>query len=151
MSLVSYNTPYDRAKAILAEFVAFADARSYSLPTRQYAQIGDIVRDCASVIVAATNLTPDPTYEPVACVSPRLSTFLVEIIRPCATVHDNDGLTIPALVDTVSEQAGLDGQLLYEFAQELAGWSNKQPWSVVWGFADGGLQVASLQVTIGIP
>lgn len=147
----TYNTPLDRAKALLAELVTFADSRDHGLPTRQYAQIGDIVRDCESVIVSAGTLTPGPQYEPVICVSPRSATFLVEIIRDCASAFDSNGVTIPSVLNTVSEIGAADGELLYEFAQEIDGWANKDPWSVVWSIVDGNLQVASLQITIGIP
>lgn len=148
----SYTTPLDRAKALRDDLVAFAAARSYAIPTTRYVQIGDIVRDCEAVIVAVGSLAPDPFYEPVICVSPRTATFLVEIIRSCAVVHDSQGMTIPATLEAVSEIGADDGQLLDDFAREsIDGWSSKQPWSVVWSLAEGGLQVASLQITIGIP
>lgn len=148
---ISYPTPFDRAKALRDEFVAFATARSYPLPQKRYAQVGDIVRDCEAVIVSTGNLVPDNLYTPVECVSPRTATFQVEIIRTCAVVYDQQGLTIPSVIEEVSEIAGFDGQLLYEFAQEVNGWSSKQPWSVVWSLAEGCLQVASLRLVIGIP
>lgn len=149
--ITTYNTPFDRAKSLLDELIAFATAHSHGLPHTRYAQIGSIVRDCESVIVATGNLTPDALYTPVDCVSPRQSTFLIEIIRACAVVYDTNGLTIPSVVESVSAIGAEDGQLLYEFAQEINGWSSKQPWSVAWSLAEGGLQVASLQITIGIP
>lgn len=148
---MAYTTPLDRAKALRDELIAFATARSYAIPTTRYVQIGDIVRDCESVIVAVGSLTPDPLYDPVECVSPRSATFLVEIIRSCAVAYDSQGMTIPSTLESISEQGSLDGELLYEFAQEIDGWTSKQPWSVVWSLAEGGLQVASLQITIGIP
>lgn len=147
----TYATPYDRAKSLLDDLIAFAGAQSFTLPQVRYAQIGEIARDCESVIVSVGNLTPDAVYDPVDCVSPRQSTFLVEIIRGCAVVFDNNGLTVPSLLEEVSEIGAADGQFLYEFAQEIDGWSNKQPWSVAWSLAEGGLQVASLQITIGVP
>jgi hypothetical protein len=147
----TYTTPLDRAKALRDELVAFATARSYGLPSPRYVQIGDIVRDCESVVVSVGSLAPDPFYEPVICVSPRSATFLVEIIRSCAVAYTNQGLTIPSVLESISEQGSRDGELLYEFAQEVEGWSSKQPWSVVWSLTDGGLQVASLQITLGIP
>lgn len=147
----TYPTPFDRAKALKDELVTFANSRQYGLPQRRYAQVGDIVRDCESVIVSVGSLNPDPFYEPVVCVSPRSATFFVEIIRDCAVAYDNEGITIPARLEEVSERGALDGELLYEFAQVVDGWSSKQPWSVVWSLIDGGLQVASLQITIGIP
>lgn len=146
----TYTTPLDRAKDLRDDIIAFATARSYAIPTKRYVQIGDIVRDCEAVIVAVGSLAPDPAYEPVICVSPRSATFLVEIIRACAVAYDTQGLTISTTLETISEQGSRDGQLLYEFAQEIDGWSSKQPWSVVWSLAEGGLQVASLQITIGI-
>jgi hypothetical protein len=147
----TYTTPLDRAKALRDELVAFATARSYGLPSTRYVQIGDIVRDCESVVVSVGSLAPDPFYEPVICVSPRSATFLVEIIRSCAVAYTSQGLTIPSVLESISEQGSRDGELLYEFAQEVEGWSSKQPWSVVWSLTDGGLQVASLQITLGIP
>lgn len=147
----TFVTPYDRAKSILDDLVAFATVRSYSLPTTRYAQVGDIVRDCAAVIVSVGSLTPDPSYDPVDCISPRSATFLVDIIRGCAVVYDDDGMTIPSALEEVSEQGARDGQLLYEFAQELDGWSSKGAWSVVWSIAEAGLSVSSLQITLGIP
>ena len=147
----TYVTPLDRAKSLRDDLIAFATVRSYALPTTRYVQIGDIVRDCESVVVSVGSLSPDPFYEPVICVSPRSATFLVEIIRSCAVAYDNQGLTIPSTLESISEQGSRDGQLLYEFAQEIDGWSSKQPWSVLWSLAEGGLQVASLQITIGIP
>jgi hypothetical protein len=147
----TYTTPLDRAKALRDELVAFATARSYGLPSPRYVQIGDIVRDCESVVVSVGSLAPDPFYEPVICVSPRSATFLVEIIRSCAVAYTSQGLTIPSVLESISEQGSRDGELLYEFAQEVEGWSSKQPWSVVWSLTDGGLQVASLQITLGIP
>jgi hypothetical protein len=149
--ITSYATPYHRAKALLAEFLTFASARSYALPAVRYAQVGDIKRDCAAVIVAATNLVPDPQYDPVDCIAPRSSTFLVEIIRACAITYDRTGLTVPDNLEAISESAADDGQILYDFAAETDGWSSKQPWSVVWSLDEGGLQVASLQLTIGVP
>jgi hypothetical protein len=147
----TYPTPLDRARAILDDLIAFATVRSYPLPSTKYAQIGDIVRDCEAVIVSAGSLTPDALYNPVDCVFPRTATFLVDIIRTCAVVYDQNGMTIPEALEEVSERGALDGQLLYDFAAELDGWSSKQPWSVVWSLADAGMQVASLQITIGIP
>lgn len=152
MADTSYVTPLDRAKDLRDDLVAFANSRSYGLPENRYVQIGDIVRDCAAVIVAVGSLTPDPLYDPVTCVSPRSSVFLIEIIRACAVVYDSNGLTIPDVLEAVSEIGAADGQLLDDFAREsIEGWSSKQPWSVVWSIAEGGLQVASLQITIGIP
>lgn len=147
----SYATPYDRAKSILDDLIAFATARTCTLPKVRYAQIGDIVRDCEAVIVSVGALAPDPAYDPLECVSPRTATFLVEIIRACAVVYDNDGMTVPSALEEVSERGSADGQLLYEFAQDMDGWTSKAPWSVVWSIAEGGLQVASLQITVGIP
>jgi hypothetical protein len=149
--MITYTSPLDRAKALRDDLVDFATARSYALPANRYVQIGDIVRDCEAVVVSVGSLAPDPFYDPVTCVSPRSATFLVEIIRACAVTFDNNGMTIPTTLETVSEQGSLDGELLYEFAQEIDGWSSKQPWSVVWSLAESGLQVASLQITIGIP
>lgn len=150
-TMTTYATPLDRAKAIKDELIAFATVRSHPLPTTRYAQIGDIVRDCEAVVVAAGALAPDPLYDPLMCTPPRTSTFLVEIIRSCAVAYDRNGMTIPSVLEEVSEQGSADGELLYEFAQELDGWSSKQPWTVVWSLAEGGLSVASLQITIGIP
>lgn len=149
--MTTYTTPLDRAKALKDELVAFANAKSYQIPKNRYTQIGDIVRDCEAVIVSVGGLTPDLFYEPVTCISPRTGTFLIEIIRSCAVAYDNNGLTIPSALEAISEQGSADGQLLYEFAQEINGWTSKQPWSVVWSLAEGGLQVASLQIIIGIP
>lgn len=147
----TYDTPIDRAKAIRDELIAFADARAYALPATRYVQIGDIVRDCESVVVSVGSLTPDALYDPVTCVSPRSATFLVEIIRNCAVAYANDGTTIPSVLEDISEQGAADGELLYEFAQRLEGWSSKQSWTVVWSIAESGLQVASLQISLGIP
>lgn len=147
----SYPTPYDRAKALLAEFVEFAEARSIDLPEVRYAQIGEIVRDCESVIVSVGNIAPDPLYDPLTCVAPRTSTFLVDIIRSCAIVYDNEGLTIPSSLEEVSERGAIDGQLLDDFAREVEGWTSKSPWSVVWSLAGANIQVASLQITVGVP
>jgi hypothetical protein len=149
--VTSYVTPLDRAKALRDEFVLFAQGRSHSLPTTRYVQVGDVVRDCESVIVSVGNMVPDSGYDPVDCIAPRSATFLIDVIRSCAVVYDDDGLTVPSRLEEVSESAAEDGQLLYDFAAETAGWSSKQPWSVVWSIAEGGLQVASLQLTIGIP
>lgn len=149
--MTTYATPLNRAKSLLDDLIAFATVRSYPLPTTRYAQIGDIVRDCESVIVSAGSLTPDGLYDPVECVSPRSATFLVDIIRACAVVYDREGKTIPSVLEEVSQRGAEDGQLLYEFAEQIDGWTSKQPWSVVWSLAEGGLQVASLQITIGIP
>lgn len=149
--LTTYNTPIDRAKALIDELVTFAATKSYRIPEPRYAHIGEIVRDCQAVIVSVSSLTPDPTYDPVNCISPRSATFLVDIIRSCAVVYDNNGQTITDLIEQVSETGSDDGQFLYEFAQEIDGWSSKQAWSVVWSIAEAGLQVTSLQITIGIP
>lgn len=150
-TLTTYDTPLDRAKAIKDEFIEFANARQHALPTTRYVQIGDIVRDCESVIISVGSLTPDALYEPVTCVSPRQATFLVEIIRACAVNFNQDGTTDHEITEEISAQGSADGQLLDDFARELSGWSSKQPWSVVWSLAEAGLQVASLQITIGIP
>lgn len=147
----TYENPLDRAKAIRDDLIAFAAARSYAIPTTRYVQVGDIVRDCESVVVSVGSLTPDSLYDPLECLSPRTATFLVEIIRGCAVAYDRNGKTIPGTLEEVSERGAADGQLLYEFAQEIDGWSSKGAWSVVWSLADAGLQVASLQITIGIP
>lgn len=147
----TYATPLDRAKAIRDDLIAFATARSYPLPTTRYVQVGDVVRDCESVIVSVGSLTPDALYDPLECLAPRSATFLVDIIRSCAVAYDKNGLTIPDALEEISQRGSEDGQLLYEFAQELDGWSSKGAWSVVWSLAEGGLQVASLQIQIGIP
>jgi hypothetical protein len=60
-------------------------------------------------------------------------------------------MTIPSVLEAISERGAADGQLLDDFARELDGWSSKGPWSVVWSLGEGGLQVASLQISIGIP
>jgi hypothetical protein len=147
----TYATPYTRAVSLLDELIAFATARSHALPHVRFAQIGDISHDCESVVVSATNMTPDPVFNPIDCVSPRQSTFLVEIMRSCSVIYDQAGMTIPSVITSVSEIGANDGQLLYEFAQEIDGWTAKQPWSVTWGVSDGALQIASLQIVIGIP
>lgn len=147
----TYVTPYDRGKALLAEFVTFTESQQYAIPGKRYVQIGDIVRDCEATIVAVGSLVPSVSYDPVTCVAPRNATFLVEIIRNCAVVFDNNALTVPASLEEVSAVGARDGQMLYDFAAQVDGWSDKQPWSVVWSLAEGGLQVASLQLTIGIP
>jgi hypothetical protein len=150
-SITSYSHPLDRAKALLKEFSSFAASRAHALPTTQYVQVGDVVRDCESVIVSVTNLAPDPLYDPIDCVYPRSSTFLIDIVRSCAVAYDNQGMTIPTRLEEVSDLASRDGQLLYDFAAEsVDGWSSKQPWSVIWSLAEGGMQVASLQLTIGV-
>lgn len=149
--VTSYPTPLDRARSLLNEFVDFATARSHPLPQLRYTQIGEIVRDCESVIVSVNTLTPDPFYDPVTCVSPRSATFLIDVIRNCAVAYDSQGLTIPSILEDISELGSQDGEMLYEFAQEVNGWSSKSPWSVAFSLADGGLQVAELQLTIGIP
>ncbi len=146
----TYDNPLDRADALLADLVAFAATHSHAIPTVQYTQIGDVVRDCESVIVSVGSLVPDALYEPVDCVYPRSATFLVEIIRACAWVSNKSGTTKPAALASVSAIGAADGQLLYDFAAQIDGWSSKQPWSVVWSLAEAGLQVASLQITIGI-
>lgn len=147
----TYPTPLHRARALKDEFVAFAQSRSHPLPATRYVQVGDVVRDCESVIVAVTNLVPDPLYDPIECLAPRSSTFLIDVVRSCAVAYDRDGLTIPSKLEEVSDLAAKDGQLLYDFAAEVSGWSSKQPWSVIFSLAEGGMQVASLQLTIGIP
>lgn len=148
----SYATPLDRARSLLSDLVDFADARSLGLPSQRYVQIGDPVRDCESVIVALTVLAPDAGYDPLTCVAPRTSTFLVEIIRACAVTYDSNGNTIPHLVEEVSEIGANDGQLLDDFAREsIDGWTTKSTWSVIWSLAESGLQVASLRITIGVP
>ncbi len=150
--VVSYTTPLARAKALRDDLVTFAAARSYGLPATRYVQVGDVVRDCEALVISVGSLTPDSLYDPVTCVSPRSATFLVEIIRSCAVVYTQNGTTIPNVLEAVSEIAANDGQLLDDFAREsIDGWSSKQPWSVVWSLAEGGLSVASLQITIGIP
>lgn len=151
MEIESYPTPIDRAKSLLSELESLAVAHSYGLPPTRYVQVGDIVRDCEAVVVSVGNLVPDPQYDPVECVSPRTATFLIEIIRNCAVAYDSNGMTIPSELQKISERGSLDGQLLYEFAQQVYGWSSKNAWSVVWSLAEGGLQVTSLQITIGIP
>lgn len=151
MSFVTYNTPLDRAKSLRDELVAFADGQTFPLPETRYAQVGEIVRDCEAVVVSVGSLVPDVNYDPVTCIAVRSATFLVEIIRKCAVTFDQRGNTIPAALESVSEQASRDGNLLFEFAQQLDGWSSKTPWSVVWSLANGGLSVSSLQITIGIP
>jgi hypothetical protein len=150
--MTTYATPLDRAKSLRDDLIAFAEVRSYPLPTPRYVQIGDIVRDCEAVVVSVGSLTPDQLYDPIECVSPRQATFLVEIIRSCAVVYTQNGRTIPEALEAVSERGAADGQLLDDFAREsIDGWTSKQPWSVVWSLAEGGLQVASLQITIGLP
>lgn len=147
-----YVTPLDRARALRDELIAFATVRDHALPTPRYVQVGDIVRDCECLVVSVGNLTPDVNFDPVDCVALRSATFLVEIIRGCAVVYDDDGMTIPELLEEVSEQGAADGQLLDDFAREgIDGWTAKTPWSVLWSLTDAGLQVASLQLTIGIP
>lgn len=147
----SYDNPLDRARALLKQFEDFADIRCHKLPTTRYVQVGDVVRDCESVIVSATNLVPDPAYDPVECVPVRSATFLIDVVRPCAIAFDRNGKTIPDKLECVSEIAAKDGQVLYDFAADVPGWSSKQPWSVIWSLGEAGLQVASLQLTIGIP
>lgn len=147
-----YATPLDRAKALRDELIAFATTRGHQLPTTRYASVGDIVRDCESVIVSVGSLTQDPAFDPLVCVSPRQATFLVEIIRSCNVAYTSKGLTIPDTLEMISEQASLDGQLLDDFAREgVDAWTAKQPWSVVWSLAEAGLSVSSLQITLGIP
>ena len=147
----TYDTILDRARALKDELEAFALSRSHGLPSRSYVQVGDIQRDCASVVVSAGGLTPDPLYDPVTCVSPRTATFIIEIIRDCAIVFDAQGLTVPTQLEAISETSAEDGSLLYDFAEGVYGWSSKSPWTVVWGVVDGALFVASLQLTIGVP
>lgn len=151
MSMISYTTPYDRAKALLDDFIAFSTAHDYKLPTRRYAQVGEVVRDCESVIVSVNSIAPDPGYDPITCVFPRTSTFMVDIIRNCAVVYNDDGITNVPAMEEVSEIAAADGQLLYDFGASIDGWTSKGAWSVVWSISEGGVQVASLLITIGVP
>lgn len=149
--MISYATGIDRAKALKDEFVAFASARDEPIPEISYVQVGDIVRDCESVVVSVNGLVPGPSFDPVACISPRTATFLVEILRGCSIVFNRDGTTDHEALESVSEQAAKDGELLYEFAQQIDGWLDLEPWSIAWSLNDATMSVTSLQITLGIP
>lgn len=149
--MITYDTPLDRARALKDEFIAFAADADHNLPDTSYVQVGDIVRDCEAVVVSVGGFVPGASFDPVGCVAPRTATFLVEILRGCSIVFNRGGMTDHEALEGVSEQAAKDGNLLYEFAQSVDTWTDKEPWSIAWSLNDAQMSVSSLQITLGIP
>lgn len=144
-------TPLAKARELLTELNAFAITQPVpvDLPSRQYAQLGEPVVDCASVIVALTAMEPHPLTE-VGCSPVQLGTFQLLIIRSCSWVVDNDsGITDVDSMTDVADTADTDGQLLWAFADQLDEFVSKE-WSVGWALTDAGLGVSSLQLSTGI-
>lgn len=141
-------TPLAKARQILTLVEDFAAANSIDLPTKRYAQLGEVVIDCESVIVAAPGLEPSLDTPP-GCGPPQLSTFQVLIIRACAFVAYDDGTTNKDAIESASESADADGQMLWDFADAFVPYVSKE-WSLTWTLAEAGLAASILSLTTGI-
>lgn len=148
-------TPFEKAQQLLQSLVDYGDAKvssgdwpGYSLPTIQYAQMGEPVVACELVTVAGSTVVPHAAYGPVDCNASQLGTFFVIIARDCANISDNDGITIPEVAEEVSALIDRDGQLLWDWAANLDDYLSKE-WSVAWALV-GATGVTTLQLVTGI-
>jgi len=144
-------TPFEKCKALQAELESLAagyEEAGYTLPARRYAVLGEPVIDCESVIIALTGMVVPEGYD-INCGPPQLGTFSVVIARDCATPFDEEGVTIPAEAEALAVDQGVDGDMLWLFANRHQPYAAKLPWTI--GFVvTGGLAVTSLQLTTGI-
>lgn len=142
-------TPWGKADALLKDLVAAAGIAHLPLPERQYAQLGEPVVACAAVQVALTGLEQaGPEYQPQACDTSQVGTFVVIIARDCAVVFNDDGTDDPKLVVDASQDMSEDGDFLWVWAESVPTFITKTL-SLGW-ILEGGLSITSVSMTLGI-
>lgn len=148
-------TPYEKAQELLDAISDIGDARvasedweGYTFPALRYAQLGESTITCEGVNVSATNVVPHAAYGPVDCNASQLGTFTIIIARDCAVIHDRYGIDDPVAFAAVSRVADWDGQLLWDWANEMTAYLSKE-WSVAWAIV-GNIGVTTMQLTIGV-
>lgn len=147
-------SPYEKAKAILAELEARAAAVSpepLDLPSVRYAQIGaPQTVTCASLIVGTATIAADGAddFEDIRCDAIQLGTFVLIYALDCSWVANDDGTDNPVKVAEASERMDAAGNFLWAYANELDPYLSKE-WSMAYALT-GGLGIATLTLTTGI-
>lgn len=144
---------YEKAQQLLQliETEALPFEPEYTLPSQRYARVGTGVISCASVQVAALDMSPDGLDNgqvTVHCDAIQLSNFACIISRDCSFVANEDGSDDPKRVGEASALGAKDAQFLWNWAQHYDAYFSKQ-FSVGWIFT-GGILITTLSLTTGV-
>lgn len=143
-------TPLDKAKQILTEINSYAIAVGYSIPIRQYTQVGALVVDgCEALAIALTSTVPDGAIGPTQCNVSQSSTFNIYLMRACSWSSGQDGLTIIPQLEAVSAVIDADGQFLWDFAYQYQEYISKS-WTLQYSLADAGVGISLLQLVTDV-
>jgi hypothetical protein len=149
-------TPLEYARTDLLPAIRDGlDDANLVVPERQWSQVGvNVVVDCEAIIVSAgdVQLVPIDSRGGSSCGYFEQASYMFIVAYDCATVYDNDGLTIPAVMEDVSQTLELAGKVLGQIANDITASSimTPNPWSI--GYAmDGGIGVVTLQIQLTIP
>ncbi len=152
-------TPFSKGKELLADVVSYAETAHVVLPKTQYAQIGNNTIACAGVYVTALGTDRQTLENSTAvnfgselqlqvCGVVQLATYNIVIARDCANIANQDGTDDPVRVAALSDELDLDGELLWNFAEQYEAWNTKT-YSMRWEI-EGNLAYTSLSMTIGV-
>lgn len=140
-------TPKEKADSLLGLIQTEASAADLHLPETQYSVLGEPVIDCASVIVALTDIVHVAGY-PEGCGAPQLGTFVIAITRDCSIMFDPNGNTIPDKADEVATIMSLDSDFLWDWANGYNHYISKS-WTMGYTLT-GGIGIVSMSLTTGI-
>jgi hypothetical protein len=157
-STPSGMTPLEKAREFLATIEDMAPVMGTVLPDQRYAQLGQPVIACSSLIAAVTTTIPHAEYGGATgsrgnifgfeCNASQQSTFVISLARECSWTSDDTGFDIPEEVVKVSEQMQMDHDLLWYFAANLDAYLSKS-WSISMVLM-GGLSIVTLQLLTGV-
>lgn len=96
------------------------DLTTIAVPQPVYAQLGDIVVDCAATTVSVMSVTEQEVTGGLGgqCDVVEIGEVLVIAARECADVANDDGTTDHVAMDAVSAAMDADGALLLEWADK---------------------------------
>lgn len=148
-------TPLEKARALLDEFVEFADDANVELPSlrqAQYASNDGMVVACASVNMGVGPIAQPPdAYDPT-CNPGQVGTFTLILARDCGWESEEDGTDNPDAVTAVAEMMDIDSVLLWDFYVSLLNTvSLYPPMNPDMSYAkDSGLAMSILRFSTGI-
>ena len=137
-------TPLAYANKLLDDLKAACSA-----PEMAYAQVGQQVIGCESLIIAVTGTDArEMQTGGLNCDYSQIATFVVTLARECAIEFNDEGFDDPDEVKRVSEQMDQDGECLWKWALSIDPYLEKD-FNI--GFQImGGLAITSLQLTLGV-
>lgn len=129
-----------------------ADLATLPLPQPVYAQMGDIIVDCAGTTVSVMITTEQEMVAGGMCDVIEMADLIVIAARECADVSNDDGTTDHVAMDAVSAAMSADSVVLKDWADKmmaLSWWRLGRP-SITY-MIQGGIAFATLSVTLPIP